>query len=352
MAAIQLFYYLFFYVRLAFAKNKKLNKTQVPVSVIICAKNEAENLKNYLPLILEQDYPNFEVVVVNDGSYDDTEFILKYLEEKYKHLRHTNIKENKFRKGKKLALTIGVKSAKHEHLLLTDADTYPSSKNWIKNIMSQYDDNTQIVLSYGAFEKENSFLNKLIRFDNFFNSMQYLSFAKAGIPYMGTGRNLSYLKSLFVENRGFASHYGIASGDDDLFVNENANKENTNVCLDTEAFTYSPAKKTFADWLFQKQRHLTTSPRYKLKHKFLLSLEPFSRILLLASFIASIFYNCYTGMAIFGFVLLTKLIVLNFAQKTLKEKDLFLFSLLFDIILPVLYLILHIKKLIKQQEWK
>ncbi len=354
-SAVQLFYYLFFYARLWFNRKQKqaLNTVELPpVSVVICAKNEYENLKNFLPKILKQDYPKFEVIVVNDASTDDTEFILKYLEKQYPNLRHTNIPISKFEHGKKLALTIGIKSAKHEHLLLTDADVYPISDKWIKNMISRFDKKTQIVLSYGAFEKSKTFLNKLIRYDNFFNSLQFLSFAKAGIPYMGTGRNLAYKKSLFVENKGFASHYSIPSGDDDLFVNENADKNNTQICINPEAFTYSPAKTYFKNWIFQKSRHLTTGVKYKLLHKFLLTIEPLSRIFFYTTLLLSIVYINLTAMYITLFTLFVKIFILKLSQQILKEKDLFIYSLLFDITLPLLYVYIHLNKLIIKTRWK
>ena len=277
---------------------------------------------------------------------------MKYLEKKYDKLRHTTIKPNKFIHGKKLALTIGIKSAKHEHLLLTDADTYPASKEWIKKIISKFSEQKEIIISYGAFEQNSGLINKLIRYDNAFNSIQYLSFAKAGIPYMATGRNLAYKKSLFIKNKGFASHYGILSGDDDLFVNENATPTNTNICISPKAFTYTKAETTFKNWYYQKLRHLTTSHKYKTLHKFLLIMEPLSRMLFYSSILLSILYTNTVSISILTLAFLVKIFVLNFTLKTLKEKDLFLYSLMFDLILPMLYLIIHINKLIKQQEWK
>ena len=351
---VQLFYYLFFYIRISIKDKTKKEDFSEPLSIIICARNEGENLKRYIPLIAEQNYKNFEIVVVNDCSADDTEFILNFLEKKYKNLRHTIIKEDsKFSHGKKLALTIGIKSAKNEHLILTDADCYPVSDNWIKEISQNFNEKKKIIISYGAFEKDKGFLNKFIRFDNFFNSIQFLSFAKAGIPYMGTGRNMAYTKSLFIKNKGFASHYNIISGDDDLFVNENATRQNTKAVCSTEGFTYSPAKKSFIKLYQQKLRHLSSAKKYKFYHKILLGLEPLSRILYYSlSILILIFYFNYIILAFISFVLIIKLIVLKIASNKMKEKDLFIFSLMFDMFLPIFYLFLHTNNiLVKRRKW-
>lgn len=215
---VQLWYYLFFFRRLAFYKKSELNANTPPASIIVCARNEEDNLIDFLHFIFEQDYPEFEVVVVNDCSTDNTPDILKELEKKYSNLKVCTIQESKNHShGKKVALMMGIKGAKHEHLLFTNAGCKPNSKNWIKNMMQHFNSETEIVLGYGAFERQAGFLNKIIRFDTFLIALQYLSFALAGRTYMGTGRNLAYKKSLFFKMKGFASHYHIEAGDDDLF---------------------------------------------------------------------------------------------------------------------------------------
>lgn len=340
---VQLFYYLFFYLRIAFFKVKDKKNEQFPVSVIICAKDEAKNLDNFLPSVLEQNYPEFEVIVVNDGSEDETEDVLKRLDNKYKHLYVTTIpKNNNFRQGKKLAVTIGLKAAKNEWVLLTDADCKPVSKNWISKMQANFNKNTDIVLGYGAYSKQKGFLNKLIRFDSLFIAMQYFTFAKAGMPYMGVGRNLAYRKSVFFKNKGFASHLKIKSGDDDLFVNKIANKKNTAIELSPESFTQSVPETKFISWYYQKKRHLTTGRYYKFKHKFVLGLEILSRLLFYTSFITGLIYtNLWIYFAI-GFLIrfLLQLIIFYAASVKLKESNVFYFGIIFDFILPLINFII------------
>jgi len=331
---VQLFYYLFFYLQLAFVKEQN-NIENIPISVIICAHDEAENLEIFLPLVLKQNYPTFEVIVVNDCSEDNTEDVLKIFQKQYFNLNVTTIKKDeKFTHGKKLAQTIGIKAAKYETLLFTDADCYPENKNWIKSVCSNYRTSTEIVLGYGAYEKTKGFLNKIIRFDTFFIALQYLSFALAGVPYMGVGRNLSYKKNLFFKNKGFANHARLLSGDDDLFVNETADSKNTKVAINAHSFTLSVPKKKFNFWLSQKKRHRTTFTRYKLKHKVLLALEPISRMLFYVCLITLLAFNFYPIIVIsfFALRLIVQMLVIYFATRKLHEKDLLLYSPIFDFI--------------------
>jgi len=356
---VQVIYYLLIYIRVSiFNPNKKTFTDRIePVSIVICARNEAENLTNHLPLILEQDYPNYEVVVVNDCSDDNSQHILEKFQEKYAHLKTTLIKhDEKFTHGKKLALTVGIKAASNEWLLLTDADCKPASKNWLSAMQRNFTDTNDIVLGYGGYVRRKGFLNKLIRFDTFFIALQYLSFALIKVPYMGVGRNLAYRKSLFMKNKGFASHSHILSGDDDLFINELANRKNTRVEFTADAHTRSIPKKTFRLWTYQKKRHLSSGVRYKFGHKFLLGTEVFARLLFYFSVILLVInpQTWLIGLAAFIFRLLIQLLIFNGAMNKLQEKKILIFSVLFDIILPLINIFLYLVHAFnsKHYRWK
>lgn len=350
---IQILFYLFFYMRISIIKRKKRTAIQEdPVSVIICARNEEENLKKFLPAFLEQKYSNYEVIVVNDSSEDDSEFVLNDFAKKYSHLRISTIKKDaKFSHGKKLAITIGIKAAKYEKMLFCDADCVPQSDQWLRLMQQSFRDKKEIILGYGGYQQQSGFLDKLIRYDTYSIAVNYMSFAHAGIPYMGVGRNLAYTKNIYEQSSKFSAHYHIKSGDDDLFVSEVGTGENTDIVLDPDSFTRSKQVASFQKWKFQKRRHLTTSNRYKFIHKLLLFLEPFSRELF---YLCSIIY-CITlpktmfiavltliGCRMFFFMLAT---ILN--CRRFREKDLWLYALIFDIYLPIQIGFLHIKNKFK-----
>ncbi len=237
---IQWIYYFLVFSKLAYYKEGTIQNTDhPPVSVIIAAHNEDYNLQKNLPNILKQQYPDFEVVVVNHASIDTTRDVLMDLQREFKNLKVVTIEQDlNFFKGKKFPLSIGIKSAKNELLLLTDADCKATSVNWIASMASHYTSKTEIVLGYGPYNKSGGFLNMLIRYDTFMIALQYFSFALMGLPYMGVGRNLSYRKSTFYKNKGFTSHYNIPSGDDDLFIMQIANKKNTKIEVSQNSFMY------------------------------------------------------------------------------------------------------------------
>ncbi|MEO6134639.1 MAG: glycosyltransferase, partial [Ginsengibacter sp.] len=263
---IQLFYYLFFFSRLAFYKKKSKNISQThPVSVIICSRDEAANLVKNLPGALVQNYKTtHEVIVVNDNSFDESKYILEEYKREYKQLQLVELKqEARFIPGKKFPLSIGIKTAKHEIVLLTDADCVPASEFWIDKMQEGFDEGIEIVLGYGPLHKKKGFFNKLVRWETFHTALQYLSYAQAGTAYMGVGRNLSYKKSVFFRHKGFSSHNHVPGGDDDLFINKAATKKNTAIVIDKDAFTLSEPPTGLKHWVRQKKRHYTTSKFYK-----------------------------------------------------------------------------------------
>ncbi len=335
-AFIQFLYVVFIFGRFAShkrSKEKNGNGTP-PLSVIIAARNESENLYNFLPFILEQDYPNFEVVVVNHQSTDDSKYILDAYKQKYPHLQVTEIERSAHLKfGKKLPLTLGIKASKHEHLVFTDADCKPHSDQWLRSMAHRFSDKKHIVLGYGPLQKRKGFVNRLIRFDSAWIGVSYFSMAKARMPYMGVGRNLAYTKSTFDSVSGFKSHYSIASGDDDLFIQEAATKGNYTINIDPASFCESKPPKSLKKWMRQKARHYTTSPKYKVIKKVMLGIYPASLLFMLFSFVPLCFVYEYLWitLAIFLLVLVLKWIILSRAFKKIKEKSFIAWLPLWDI---------------------
>ncbi len=325
VVVIQLCYYLIVFGKFAFAKSKKNNPKRIPVSVIVCAKNEAENVSRFIPMLMEQDYPDFEVVLIDDASSDATLDIFEAFEKQYSNIKLVKVENNEaFWGNKKFALTLGIKAATKEYLLFTDADCFPISKDWIKEMTSNFTLNKTIVLGYGAYEKiPKSFLNKIIRFETMLTAVQYFSWAKSGHPYMGVGRNLAYKKEEFFNVRGFMDHMKIRSGDDDLFINQAGTSKNTTICFSPESFTYSEPKKTFKDWFTQKRRHVSTATFYKPFDRMQLGIFYASQLLfvLLAIVLLAFLHQWIIVLSIIGFRYLFSWLTLGFAAGKLKEKD-------------------------------
>lgn len=251
-----------------------------PMSVIVCAHDEEHNLKELIPLLLNQQHPEFEVIIVNDRSNDGTYDFL--LEETAKHdrLRVVQVATTPHHvNGKKYAITLGIKAARYDWILLTDADCRPHSEFLIQSISEQCTREKEIVLGYSPYQKEKGFLNLFIRYETLFAALQYVSYAILKNPYMGVGRNLAYRKSLFLNNKGFNGFLGVTGGDDDLFVNQHATGSNTSICVSEKALVYSIPKKTWKEYFLQKVRHLAVGKKYRIKHKVLLGIFSFTHLI-------------------------------------------------------------------------
>jgi glycosyltransferase involved in cell wall biosynthesis len=270
--AVQCIYLIVFLAALGKKQQPKTPSNQ-PVSIIVCAHDEETNLQELIPVLLQQDYPAFEVIVVNDRSNDNTFDFLLEETKKDQRLKMVNVKSvPEHVNNKKYALTLGIRAAVNEWMLLTDADCRPATNGWISGMSEQFDTETQFVLGFSPYQPKPGFLNLFIRFESLLTALQYLSFARVKNPYMGVGRNLSYRKSLFLEKKGFNSYLHVMGGDDDLFVNQHANSKNTRIQITPESIVYSIPETTWKSFFYQKVRHLSVGKRYKFGHKFLLGL--------------------------------------------------------------------------------
>jgi glycosyltransferase involved in cell wall biosynthesis len=320
---IQIIYYLVFSCFLFDSKKTKKKHKDLPISVIVHAKNEAKNLKEFLPSILNQDYPDFEVVLINDASSDKTLEIMQYFSKLHNNIKIVNVKNVEvFWMNKKYALTLGIKAAKNEHFLFTDANCKPVSKHWIYEMSSNLNSTKSIILGYGKYKKENTLVNIFVRFETLLTAIQYFSYAKIGAPYMAVGRNLAYNKEIFFDVNGFTNHMHINAGADELFIQDAANNKNTIICASKNSFTVSIAPNSFTKWFQLKREHISTISYYKVRHQLFLKLFLKSKVLFYL--LATLLFFFYPWQIIGSIILIyyiIQLMVIGLSAKKLNEPN-------------------------------
>lgn len=352
---IQSYYWIKLFGPLAKYQDLPTNNTiDAPVSIIICARNEAHNLQTFLPKILTQNYAEYEVIVVNDCSDDGTKQVLQTLTEVYPHLRIVNL-ETKLTPGKKGALEEGIKAAKHDWLLLTDADCVPKSDLWINRMMTPTKDKKiKIVLGFSPYRYERGLLNLFIQYETFLTATQYLSYALAGIPYMGVGRNLLYHRTLFEAAGGFQSHKNVTSGDDDLLISKIATSHNTAISISSDSQTISAPSNKYAIYYKQKRRHLSTGGLYKNKTKILISVFTLSHCFIYLCFVIYIVFKISTMFVPLLYV--TRLIVLfpmtYSINKRLHTHTQLVWLPLLDLLLPMYIVFMSHALILNSHRWK
>jgi glycosyltransferase involved in cell wall biosynthesis len=354
---IQLVYYLGIFSKFAFSKPQQVTPKRIPISVIVCAKNEAEKVKQFVPLLATQDYPDYEIVLIDDASSDETLDIFEEFEKQYSNIRLVKVENNEaFWGNKKFALTLGIKAARKEYLLFTDADCYPDSNQWIKTMSSQFTMSKTIILGYGAYEKiKGSFLNKIIRFDAMLTATQEFGWAKSGMPFSGEGRNLAYKKEEFFKVNGYIDHMNIRTGEDALFINQAANKKNTTICDVPESFTYSEPKHNLKEWFTQKRRGAYTASFFKIGDKIQLKLFAFTQLafIVLAIVLGALQYNWMFLVPVIVFRYIVTWIVMGYSAGKLKEKDTAYLYPIIEIIVTFTQLNVFISNLFsKPAHWK
>ncbi|MBK8498091.1 MAG: glycosyltransferase [Flavobacteriales bacterium] len=348
-------YHALMFARLAFRKHAVEPDRELPISVVICARNEARTLEELIPVLMEQDHRQFEVVVVNDRSEDDTWEILQWMKPQYPRLKPVNIQaDERFNYGKKMALGIGVRSATHQHVLLTDADCLPPGRDWIACMAAGFRNGRTIVIGHSPYGRSPGVGSLLERYDGAVKAMQYMGFAQSGFPYMGVGRNLGYATSIFFGASGPRRHNHLMSGDDDLLINEVSRRTNTAVVADPRTFMTTRATPDLATWIRRKRRHYTTAVHYRFGHQVLLTLLPLARIAFWTALVLLTIRGAWREAAIgAGVELLLLLPVTMAALKRLQAGAMMWFALplewLFLLLDPLLY---ASTILVKPKRWK
>lgn len=316
---VQLYFYWSYFFGLARFHKPIMGGNPKAVSLIIAAKNEASNLSNNIPLLLQQEKVDFELIVVNDHSTDRTMEVLGRIRDH--RLKVLNLTDGE---GKKAAIKLGISRANHEQLVFTDADCTPKSTFWLSEMAAGFSAENQLILGHSSFYKSKGLLNGMQRFENLMVAIQYFSFAIKGNAYMGVGRNLAYTKDVFENSNSFQLHKTLCSGDDDLLVNEMANTVNVGIVLSKRAHTVSEAKKTWMGYFHQKRRQLQAGKHYKLQHKILLAALGMATLLFntLTLILLYLSNNWPFILMTFGIILIIKSLLLNSLSKKLGENDL------------------------------
>jgi len=354
---IQVYYILGYYAKPLRYQKKKIKENNFPsnakppVSIVICSQNESENLKRFLPSILEQDYPLYEVIVVNDGSTDESAEVLGGLENQYKHLYRTYIPEGaKYLSRKKLAMTVGIKAAKYDYLLFTEPTCEPLGNDWLSSMSRNFSENKTVVLGFSPLSKSKGLKTKFAAYDNLINGLQYLSFALKGHPYRGVGRNMGYKKSHFFEQKGHAKFMHLHAGEDDLFINQIATAGNTAVEISKNSLT-TMHPDDFGMWKELRLCQSTTQRFYKRGPVAFWRFESYSRILFWLSLICMFIYGWshlvlpIAAVILFLIRFFTQMLVINKVGKILHVERFYSTLLLFDFFQPIFDLYITICRL-------
>jgi len=324
--------------------NKSLKpkpKQNSPVSIVICSRNEEKNLVLNLPSICKQNYSEFEVIIVDDHSDDESISIIKHLQQEFKHLKLVFATDYGL-KGKRNALLTGVKHAKYDHLLFTDADCRPASTNWIFKMTEPLEGGADIVAGISPIRKDSVFLNKWARWDNFNVYWQYSSFIAYGLAYMATGRNIAMKRSTLFRTIQNPKYNSTLTGDDDLLVNSYNNSSKISMVNHPASFTFTNYPSTCKAWFNQKSRHVGSARYYRLLPGFLLALFQFSWLIVYIFLILLLIFGVNTKLVLLIFVgrLLFLSTVLSRPLSRTKNQDLIKWIPLFDGITVIINLIL------------
>lgn len=372
IAALLSLYYLALIAKYAFAKQKRMElknaKDCPPVSVVIVARDQAYLLINTLHSFLTLDYPDFEVVVVNDNSKDETQLLLQELSHKYSNLHIVNLFDSVTTiRGKKFALSLGIKSAKYEHIVLTEANCQPVSPDWLYHIASRFVRKTKVVFAFSTFKRQKGLFNLLLRYDNFVTAMSSFAYTLKGMPVMANGNNLAYTKSYFFSKKDvFFAHARLPFGENDILINQSDKQGICNVEDHPDSFIVRPALR-FPQWTQMKKHACITRQYYAFWHRFLLKSHGFLSLLFYCALVLSAIYVVPPFVAtqsvhhiimfstfVGAFLIKEVLQYVIYAKSALKlgEKELIPFIFLYDVFFAVFNPLIYFNSKFVRRKWR
>lgn len=356
---IELLYYYLLFARFSFMRKKSdTSHYQPAVSVVMVAKDAASVLLKTLPKFLNQQYGEFEVVVVNDHSQDDTRLLLVEYQQQYSNLKIVELDTSVTTiRGKKFALSMGIRCASHSCILITSPECAPTSTHWIEKMAAKFENDKQIVLGYSTFERRKNPFNRMLHFDCLVNAIQYFSLARINSTYRGNAWNMGFTEQMFVQQRGFASHNHIRYGEEDIFVSRSAKRNNTAIEFSREAITVLQRNARHDYWLDHKQGLYYTRKFNTFKNRFLLNFYAVVNLLFYVGLVLAILLSIgnvvllSTTLGIVALRILSQYLVFGYAAAKLNEKQVIPAILLYDILFAILNPLYYIDALIRHDRF-
>ena len=342
---IQLVYYYVIYGRFAFYRKKSaLGFRDIPISVVIVVRDDAALAVQALPSLLEQQYSFFEIVIVNDRSRDENSLqAIREYKDRYPNIKIVDLSTAvSTSRGKKMAISMGVKCATYDHILLTSPSCKPASQQWLSNMAQNFQFQHRIVLGYNTFEKKKGIYNHFLHYDNLMGAVQYFSHALMHSTYRGDLNNVAFVRPLFYKQNGFIAYSHLLYGEEDIFIHRASTPNNVAIEFAPEAVTLQQHSPKYGYWRLHKVSLYYTRKFNSLKNKILLGGYELTNILFYALLSLSIVAFLHLPLLLYitaGIAVLriaSLYVVMGIAAKKLQEKTVIPFLLFYDLLFALL----------------
>lgn len=312
-------------------------KAMQPVSVILTARNEEENLKRILPQLLQFVNIEYEVVAVDDYSQDNTFTVLGAFNHKFSHLKISSLNEET-RFSIKLAQNIALKSAKNDWVLIAPVSAANFEKDWLMSFAGNTTtSNRNLLISYSSIKPEKGYYNSLLRIENFMQHIKSAGFILNKVPFVYHEDNIAFKKDQYFALGGFGFNVKEHYANLELIVNSFIKKHSTVVLFNQETKLIKEENATRESYVellyksFRIEHHLVSWKKIILRLEELTSLLFLPLLILLLS-IKLALWPLVT--VLLGLLFLTQIVTIKLLLNRLNERKIFISSLLYGLFMP------------------
>ena len=354
---LRLLHLFLFTGRVLFRKKVDNNEAEKkPLSLILTIRNEEENLKNNLPKILSLENIDFEMVVVDDFSQDNSYLILGLLKDRYKRLTISALnQETKF--STKLALNIAIKATNNKWILTVPVSLAEVAAEWLDYISQATNNEKNVVIGYSTVARSKGFYNRLTRIENYFSYLKSTGYILNGIPFVYSVENVAFQKEKYFEIGGFGQKVTEHYANLELVINSFIRKKTTAVLFNKESSIRKTEVVKRADYFDLLKKSIRIESHLSSSKRVILFLIEFGKLLFLpiAAFVIVLLPELWIILAgLMGFIFTPYLFIIKITQNRLNERKIFIPSLVYDLLMPYykLFFRWHFNRRSRKNRWK
>jgi len=348
--------FLFLFTGRILFRKKIQHSTAAPLSLIYTVRNEETRLKNNMAPVLSINGVDFEVIVVDDFSQDNSFQVLGMLRGRSDRLKVSTLQQET-RFSTKMAQNLALKAASFEWILTVPISYENASIEWISGISNALDFNKTVVLSYCSAQNSGGFINRIYRIENYLSFTKSVGYILNNFPFVYSEENVAFQKKKYFEIGGHGLKISEQYANLELLINFFIRKKTTSILFESVTAIKKTEDLIWNDYLDILKKSLRIEKHLSGSKKAMLAFDEITKLLFPPVTVVVIIllfdlWPLFSALLLIMFI--ARLVIIKIMQNRLNERKIFISSLLYDLIVPYFKLFYrwYFNNRGQKQKWK